>query len=193
MACSCDPRTASPSERIRIPEAVFCEAVPEKCESELKDRADVVAAVETFRSRFELAGTILSALSGVAELAVARAAAGAVRAAWAARATMSGEETVNLASQSRTAHILSGHMWPGAPGKSAFPRSWSGEKIMHEVSDIATDPSLSWTQITGKTGAELTKSGAPVRFGVTGVRDGVKVRVIIEPAGEGIITAYPIP
>jgi hypothetical protein len=32
-----------------------------------------------------------------------------------------------------------------------------------------------------------------VRYSVEGVRDGVKIRVIIEPGDEGIITAYPVP
>lgn len=64
---------------------------------------------------------------------------------------------------------------------------------MHHVSDIATDPSLTWVQQTGKLGAEFTKNGAPVRFYVDGVRDGVPMRVIIEPGGEGIITGFPLP
>ncbi len=83
-------------------------------------------------------------------------------------------------------------MWPGQPGKSVFPKDWSGDKIMHQVSDIASDPSISWNQITGKAGAEFTKKGKPVRYEAKGVRDVVKVKLIIEPGGEGIITAYPI-
>jgi hypothetical protein len=64
---------------------------------------------------------------------------------------------------------------------------------MHNVSDIATDPGLRWVQQTGKAGAEFTKNGAPVRYFVDGVRDGVPIRVIVEPGGEGIITAFPLP
>jgi len=106
-------------------------------------------------------------------------------------------EDVNLASPQRTAHITAGdatgggHMWPGAAGKTAFPRGWSADKIMHHVSDIATDPGLQWVQQTGKAGSLFTKSGAPARFAVTGVREGVQIKVIVEPAGEGIITAFP--
>jgi hypothetical protein len=59
------------------------------------------------------------------------------------------------------------------------------------VSDIATDPTLQWVQQTGKAGSLFTKAGAPTRFYVTGVRDGVGIKVIVEPAGEGIITAFP--
>lgn len=62
---------------------------------------------------------------------------------------------------------------------------------MHEVSDIATDPTLQWHQITGVPGAAFTKKGAPVRYEVIGNRGGIDVRVILEPGGEGIITAYP--
>jgi hypothetical protein len=38
----------------------------------------------------------------------------------------------------------------------------------------------------------LQKSGKPARFYVDGVRDNIKIRVIIEPYGQGIISAYPI-
>ena len=100
---------------------------------------------------------------------------------------------VNLASESRTSHILGGHMPPGEAGNTLFPKTWSPGQIMHNVSDIATDPSLSWIQQTGKLGAEFTKNGAPVRFVVDGVRDGVPMRVILEPGGEGIITGFPYP
>ena len=37
----------------------------------------------------------------------------------------------------------------------------------------------------------LHPSGKPVRWAVEGTRDGVLIRVIVEPRGEGIITAYP--
>jgi hypothetical protein len=64
---------------------------------------------------------------------------------------------------------------------------------MHAVSDIATDPSLNWVQQTGKAGAVFTKAGDPVRFAVAGSRNGQRIRVIIEPGGEGIITPHPVP
>lgn len=107
------------------------------------------------------------------------------------------DDFINLASDQRTQHILlgdatgGGHLWPGAPGKTPFPDSWSVDKIMHSVSDLATDPNASWTQLTGKPGAQYTTKGKPVRWAVEGVYDGVNVRVIVEPNGEGIITAYP--
>lgn len=63
--------------------------------------------------------------------------------------------------------------------------------------DIATDPALSWKPQTGS-GGLFTKSGKPARFLVTdangslSIINGVPVKVIIEPAGEGIITAFPL-
>ncbi len=113
------------------------------------------------------------------------------------KATVAESALVDLASAQRKAHITvgdatgGGHMWPGAAGKTAFPQGWTAEQIMHHVSDIATDPALQWVQQTGKAGSLFTKAGAPARFYVIGVRDGVGVKVIVEPAGEGIITAFP--
>lgn len=104
---------------------------------------------------------------------------------------------LNLANAQRTQHILhgdatgGGHMWPGGPEKTSFPQGWSAEKIMHEISGVAADPSLTWIQQTGETGSLFTKVGKPARFLVEGKRDGIDIRVIIEPTGEGIITGFP--
>ena len=84
-----------------------------------------------------------------------------------------------------------GHMWPGNPGKSVFPKNWNAENIMHMISDIATDPNLSWISQTGN-GGSFTKSGRPAKFIVEGIRNNIKIRVVLEPAGEGVITAFPI-
>ena len=106
-----------------------------------------------------------------------------------------------LASPERTRHILYGDGTGGGhkfgfsrlfSGKTKFPATWSEEKIMTAVSDIATDPSLAWKQLTGVKGTWYTRSGRSARFSVDGVRNNVPIRVIIEPAGEGIITAHPI-
>jgi len=99
-----------------------------------------------------------------------------------------GEDFVNLASAKRTLHIIfgdttgGGHLWPGAPGKSPFPATWSPDKIMHIVSDVTTDPSIEWIAIPSR-GLQ--------RFKAVGIREGVKIQTIIEPLGEGIITGYP--
>ena len=112
------------------------------------------------------------------------------------------EEFINLAGLKRTKHIITGekfpankfsggHKFPGNPGKTVFPQPWSKEKIMHEISDIATDPNLKWIPRSGN-GGSFTKAGKPSRFIVEGVRDKVKIRVVVEPAGEGIITGFPL-
>ncbi|CAB3794056.1 hypothetical protein LMG28138_03646 [Pararobbsia alpina] len=96
-------------------------------------------------------------------------------------------DDVNLASPSRTDHILNGdatgggHLWPGAPGKSPFPEDWSASKIMNDVSDIATDPSIPQTV---QTNGRIVK---------VGTRDGINIQVVIEPPrkGGGIVSAFP--
>lgn len=108
-------------------------------------------------------------------------------------AAKTADEFVDLASASRRSHILDGHRYGGEAGNTWFPKGWSDDKIMHSVSDIATDPSLTWVQQTGRAGAAFTRGGAPVRYTVEGVQDGVKIRVVLEPGGEGIITGFPIP
>ncbi len=108
-------------------------------------------------------------------------------------AAKSADEFVDLASASRRSHILDGHRYGGEAGNTWFPKGWSDDKIMHSISDIATDPSLTWVQQTGRAGAAFTRGGAPVRYTVEGVSDGVKMRVVLEPGGEGIITGFPIP
>ena len=95
---------------------------------------------------------------------------------------------VNLASEQRTAHILfgdktgGGHMWPRSLGKTAFPESWSAGKIMKYVSDIVTDPSLTW-----KTGRMIE---GIQRYEIVGIREGIAIKVITD--GFDIITAFPI-
>lgn len=67
---------------------------------------------------------------------------------------------------------------------------------MSTISDIATDPQLKWKPQTGS-GGMYTKLGKPARFVVVDangnlpVVDGVPVKVIVEPAGEGIVTGFP--
>lgn len=90
---------------------------------------------------------------------------------------------VDLASATRRNHILYGdatggeHLWPGLPGKTPFPRDWSADRVMHEISDVTTDPSSIFR--TGRGGSTV----------VTGTRDGVDIRVILRDGD--IITGYP--
>jgi hypothetical protein len=94
-------------------------------------------------------------------------------------------ELVNLASEGRTTHLLQGdetgggHLWPGTAGKTPFPQSWSEGRIMHAISDIATDPAA-W--------ANAVQQGS--RTVLVGSRDGVEIRVIVDGNGE-IITVTP--
>ena len=102
-------------------------------------------------------------------------------------AAKSGDNFVNLASPQKTKHILDGdatgggHLYPGLPGKSPFPQGWSRDRVMHEISDVATDP------------ASVVGPGRGGRSVVTGTRDGVDITVILEnqKKGGGIVTGFP--
>ena len=113
---------------------------------------------------------------------------GAVREVRAVEAVAkSGDNFVNLASPQRTIHIPDGdatgrgHLFPGAYGKSPFPQEWSRDRIMHEISDVATDP------------ASMVVPGRGGRSGVSGTRYGVDITVILESQnkGGGIVTGFP--
>jgi EndoU nuclease-like protein len=121
----------------------------------------------------------------------ARATEGVLRPASGAMvAAKTADEFVDLASASRRTHILDGEVRPngsfggghrpgtGFPGKSEFPHGWSDDRIMHEISDIATDPSLTWRA-----------GNRPGDFFVNGTRDGIDVEVLIR--NNQIWTGYP--
>jgi hypothetical protein len=99
------------------------------------------------------------------------------------RATKGADEAVNLASSSRTRHILQGdgtgggHLWPGRAGKTPFPREWDADRVMHEISDIATDPAAT---VVGRQGRRTV---------LEGTRGAVRIRVVTD--GRDIITGYP--
>jgi hypothetical protein len=95
-------------------------------------------------------------------------------------------EYVNLANQSSTKHILYGDATGGRhrpgiglSGKTEFPVGWSDDKIMHEISDIATAPH------------SITRLGRNGRIIGEGTRDGIDIRVIQQPDGN-IVTGFPI-
>jgi Bacterial EndoU nuclease len=90
-----------------------------------------------------------------------------------------------------------GHMWPGLDGvnpagvpKSVFPRTWTVADIKRNITDIVTDPH---SQVFGggAGGGPLTHAGNPARYRIYGTRDGVQLRIVWEPAGEGVISAFP--
>lgn len=109
------------------------------------------------------------------------------------------DEFTDILSPEARQHILhgdgpgsGGHLWPGQPGKTPFPEEWSGDKIIHEVGDITTSPSTNWHAQTGN-GGLYTNAGNPARWRAWEVRDGVRVRVVYEPATGKVITAFPDP
>jgi len=115
------------------------------------------------------------------------------------------DHPTSLISPQRTQHILygdstgGGHMSgaditnPAAAGKSQFPASWSEADVAHGISAVATDPASTTVQQTGPAGSLYTNSGNPSRFATTGTYNGQNIKVITEPAGEGIVTGHPVP
>ncbi len=73
-----------------------------------------------------------------------------------------------------------GHQWPCLSGKTPFPESWSGARIMHEISDVATDPAA-WNNAVAQGGRTV----------LDGVRDGVEIHVIVDSNTGEIISGYP--
>jgi hypothetical protein len=61
---------------------------------------------------------------------------------------------------------------------------------MHAVSDIASEPAQTCVQQTGKPGSLFTSTCDLTQFAGTGERGGERINV--EPAGVGMITAYPV-
>lgn len=100
------------------------------------------------------------------------------------------DEFVDLASASRRSHVLDGEVRPsgsfggghrpgtGFPNKSEFPAGWSDDRIMHSISDVATDPSLIWRP-----------GNKPGDFFVNGTRGGIDIEVLIR--NNQIWTGYP--
>jgi RHS repeat-associated protein len=98
---------------------------------------------------------------------------------------MSQEEKPSLVDDKGAGHILDGDATGGGhrpgtgePGKSEYPSDWSDEKILGEVSDIATDPISS------------TRPGRGGRIVVQGTRDSIDITVIVDQNGR-IVTGYP--
>ncbi|MDO0924109.1 EndoU domain-containing protein [Streptomyces sp. TG1A-8] len=89
-------------------------------------------------------------------------------------------------------------------GKSLFPADWTDEKIFLAAQTVAADPSSRWSRgyddFSGERGTLFNpwhtlpevEWAIPARFRVDGQYDAVAVRVIVEPYGEGIISAYPL-
>jgi filamentous hemagglutinin len=107
------------------------------------------------------------------------------------------QKYVDILSPEAKQHILygdsptqGGHLYPGNPGKTVFPQSWSADKVVHTVGDIATSPDTKWFAQTG-TGGTYTNAGKPARWVAWEEREGVRVRVVYEPVSGKIVTAFP--
>ena len=96
-------------------------------------------------------------------------------------------ENVDLVTPKQRKHILDGdgkgsgghRPGTGESGKSEFPKGWNDEKIIHEISDVATD-------LNSK--RDKRSDGRTV---VDGTRDGVLIRVILDVHGK-IVTGYSL-
>jgi hypothetical protein len=55
--------------------------------------------------------------------------------------------------------------------------TWSDELVMHQISDVATDPNLKW------------RAGDGADHWVSGTRDGISIEILIR--NNEIWTAYP--
>lgn len=109
----------------------------------------------------------------------------------------SNQKYVDILSPEAKQHILfgdsptsGGHLYPGNPGKTVYPKDWSADKVVHEIGDIATSPDTKWFALTG-TGGMYTAKGDPAKWFAYEVRDGVRIRVVYQPATGKIVTAFP--
>jgi hypothetical protein len=93
-----------------------------------------------------------------------------------------GQDFVDLTNAEGQGHILDRHgPGRGMPGKSEFPATWTDEGILHQISDIATDSTQSWTPPDARGYITTTK-----------MIDGVDVRVVFDSVKGRIVTGYPI-
>jgi len=171
-----EARARARRELIRHPSRLW-EAIKEPYEEDIK-AGHTERAIG--RGVFDLGSTLLTA-GGAAALKTGKLGKLA-KTGKGADAAKSADEFVDLVSAARRNHILygdktgGGHLWPGLPGKTPFPKGWSADKVMHEISDVATDPNLVFR--TGRGGSTI----------VTGTRDGVDIQVILRDGD--IITGY---
>lgn len=93
---------------------------------------------------------------------------------------------VSIPETART-HILygdargGGHMaGVGKPCKSEFPKDWSAEEIIQNVSAIAANDNLDWRR--QKNGYDVAEDFI----------DDVKVRVVVNARKDEVVTAYPV-
>lgn len=81
-----------------------------------------------------------------------------------------------------------GHLFPGQQGKSTFPENWNADKAINQIGDIATSSKTKWY---AETEGLYTKAGSRVRWTAWEIRDGVRIKVVYEPASGIVISAFP--
>lgn len=67
----------------------------------------------------------------------------------------------------------------GISGKTEFPADWSDDKVIKEIESVANDDRLK---------PILQDNG---RTSITGTRDGIEIKVIVDPDGANVRTAFP--
>jgi hypothetical protein len=113
----------------------------------------------------------------------------------------------------RRTHILDGDV--GVPGsghgpnrgntQGVFPSTWTDDQCIEAIERVSNSPTSTWKQATGPgsgvsaptniggphpNAASTTNGGGPVRFKIQNNDHGIKIEVIVEPNGGGIITGY---
>ncbi|OAE10411.1 hypothetical protein AZH11_27145 [Pseudomonas simiae] len=146
----------------------------------------------------KMGGIIFDAATGAITAGVGGKTVEWIGGRWVARGAKGlGKDYVDILSPEAKQHILygdkpgsGGHMWPGQEGKTVFPESWSGDKIVDAVGDITTSPSTKWYAQTG-TGGAYTAKGDAAKWVAYETRDGVRMRVVYQPATGKVVTAFP--
>jgi len=92
--------------------------------------------------------------------------------------------TRSTVSPARRIHILDGDATGGGhragtgSGGTEFPASWSDDEIISAVESIANDNTI-------------TRQPSGQRVTLTGVRNGISIRVVVDPSDGSIVTGYP--
>ncbi|HEG0621992.1 TPA: VENN motif pre-toxin domain-containing protein [Yersinia enterocolitica] len=154
------------------------------------DKATAEAYIETYDGMKIVAASMTPVLGGAAAAKLkGLMAESSIRPA--------NQKYVDILSPEAKQHILygdsltsGGHLYPGNPGKTVFPQNWSADKVVHAVGDIATSPDTQWFAQTG-TGGIYTSKGKPANWVSYETRDGVRIRVVYQPATGKIVTAFP--
>ncbi len=108
-------------------------------------------------------------------------------------------------SPGRAKHILEGdatgggHLYPGKTGKSVFPRHWDGLKVKQYITEVANAPETQWNPSTGTLEQNGKRPDSFSNLGKrndrivgTGEKEGVLIKVVVEPNIGEIITGFPI-